>query len=340
MAGRGLAAPRIRADKTSLFRPLRLLAVPFDPCRLPVLAAAAQIRTAVMAPKRKSQADVPTPNGSGSSSGRIAHWLMKAEPDTRLERGHDVAFSIDHLAACKTTKWDGVRNPEARTIMKEKMRTGDDVLFYHSNTKIPGVAGLARICSQSYPDPSAFDSNHPYYDPKSDPDSPKWWLVDVEFVEKLDTLVPLGLLQKIAGKGADNKPLTKAERNDVDYLSDAELEAIKGMALLNRGRLSVQPVEQRAYNAILALSRNRGWDHWPGKWNPRAAASAKPTSAAKTKPEQNGPLESAKTDRTAKAASVSSKSSASKKAKTEPNTEPDAAPPTDGLRRSSRRRNV
>ena len=128
-----------------------------------------------MPPKRKA-ADATTPPDSfnGSAPQRIGHWLMKAEPDTRYERGHDVAFSIDHLAACKITKWDGVRNPEARTIMKEKMQFGDPVLFYHSNTKIPGVAGLARICSkQSYPDPSAFDRNHAYYDAKSDPEQPK-----------------------------------------------------------------------------------------------------------------------------------------------------------------------
>ncbi len=106
----------------------------------------------IMPPKRKATASataavdtVPSAASSATNEApRIGHWLMKAEPDPRMEKGHDVAFSIDHFASCKITKWDGVRNPEARTIMKDKMRYDDPVLFYHSNTKIPGVAGLAR----------------------------------------------------------------------------------------------------------------------------------------------------------------------------------------------------
>ncbi|SNX87263.1 uncharacterized protein MEPE_05973 [Melanopsichium pennsylvanicum] len=220
------------------------------------------------------------PKGLGADEHRTSHWLMKAEPDTRLENGHNVAFSIDHLKSCRITPWDGVRNPEARTIMKQKMRFGDRVLFYHSNTKIPGVAGLARISSkQSYPDASAFDSKHAYYDPKSDETSPKWWLVDVEFVEKLDRLVPLGLLQKIAGK-ADGG-LSKEERAQVGYLTDEELGSIKDMALLNRGRLSVQPVSEEAYVAVVKLSKQAGWENWSAKWNPIAACQ-RPSKKAKS----------------------------------------------------------
>lgn len=306
-----------------------------------------------MPPKRK--AVDPTPDAdptNGATPQRIGHWLMKAEPDTRLERGHDVAFSIDHFAACKVTKWDGVRNPEARTIMKEKMQFGDPVLFYHSNTKIPGVAGLARICSkQSYPDPSAFDSTHPYYDAKSDPEQPKWWLVDVEYVEKLQRLVPLGLLQKLGGKGADAKALSKDERKDIAYLTDAQLQAIKDMALLNRGRLSVQPVSKEAYDAVVALSVNGGWDGWSGKWNPKAGASTAPASeaASKTSKQKVEPKASAVTSlheekdskpatpskRTAAAAAKTNKPSTAKKVKAE---EASQAPANVGARRSSRRR--
>lgn len=262
---------------------------------------------------------------------------MKAEPDTRLERGQDVAFSIDHFAACKVTKWDGVRNPEARTIMKEKMRFGDRVLFYHSNTKIPGVAGLARVCSkQSYPDPSAFDTKHPYYDAKSDPEQPKWWLVDVEFVEKLGRMVPLGLLQKIAGKAADGKGLSREERENVGYLTDAQLQAIKDMALLNRGRLSVQPVTEEAYDAVVALSRKGGWDSWSGKWNPKAASSTA-SAASNGRNKAEVPVETDKEEsesEPAKKAAPSAKvgkAPAAKKAKVE------ATPATEGVRRSSRR---
>ena len=268
---------------------------------------------------------------------------MKAEPDTRLERGQDVAFSIDHFAACKITKWDGVRNPEARTIMKDKMRFGDAVLFYHSNTKIPGVAGLARICSrQSYPDPSAFDSNHPYYDPKSNPDEPKWWLVDVEFVEKLERMVPLGLLQKLAGKGADGKALSNDERRDVSYISDEQLQAIKDMALLNRGRLSVQPVTQEAYEAVVALSRNGGWDGWAGKWNPKPASSTSATSTATKKGKKQAQLDEADegddcSDKKAAPQTKANQAPAAKRAKPETKLEPHSLA-TQGVRRSSRRR--
>lgn len=233
-----------------------------------------------MPPKRKAETAVDPP-------ARVAHWLMKAEPDTRLEKGKDVAFSIDHLIACRTTPWDGVRNPEARTIMKDKMRQGDDVLFYHSNTKIPGVAGLARISSaQSYPDPSAFDSNHPYYDAKSDSASPKWWLVDVEFVRKFDRLVPLALLQKLGGKA--NEKLSADERKDVAYLNDDALQAISGMALLNRGRLSVQPVSKEAYDAIIKLAETGTWEQWTGKWNTNKSKAVKPSEVVKedTEPKQ------------------------------------------------------
>lgn len=287
-----------------------------------------------MPPKRKAVDPPPATNGISSAR----HWLMKAEPDTRLEKGIDVAFSVDHFASCKITKWDGVRNPEARTIMKDKMQYGDPVLFYHSNTKIPGVAGLARICSkESYPDPSAFDIKHPYYDPKSDPEQPKWWLVDVEFVEKLERLVPLGLLQKLAEKG---EKLTKEERQDVGYLSEEQIRAIGEMALLNRGRLSVQPVTKEAFEAVVELSRKGGWDAWTGKWNPKAAGSkpAAPTKAKKeaTKTEADKDEEVRPKAARKSSTSLDKPASTSEKAKVEK--EPPSLPSSDGLRRSSRRR--
>lgn len=166
---------------------------------------------------------------------RTECWLMKAEPDSRLEKGKDVAFSIDHFEACKITPWDGVRNPQAKSFMKDKMQIGDKVLFYHSNTKIPGVAGLAKVCKEGYPDSSAFDPAHPYFDPKSDEANPKWYLVDVEFVSRLENLVPLGLLQQLGAGELDEK-----QRGQIGYLSEDHLEAIGDMALLSRGRLSVQ----------------------------------------------------------------------------------------------------
>lgn len=90
---------------------------------------------------------------------RVSRWLMKAEPDSRLEKGIDISFSIDAFAAApnQTTAWEGVRNAEARNIMRDKMKIGDCVLFYHSSCKVPGVAGLAKVVREGYPDWSAWD---------------------------------------------------------------------------------------------------------------------------------------------------------------------------------------
>jgi predicted RNA-binding protein with PUA-like domain len=145
------------------------------------------------------------------------YWLMKTEPDQ---------FSIRDLQKKGRAPWDGVRNYVARNFMKEEMSLGDWVLFYHSSTTPPGIAGIARVCSKTYPDPTQFDPKSKYYDPKSNPESPRWWLVDVEFVEELPTYLPLPLLR--------------------------ETSVLAGMMLLKRGmRLSVQPVEKQHFQWAL-----------------------------------------------------------------------------------------
>jgi len=162
---------------------------------------------------------------------------MKAEPETRLEKGKDVAFSISHLESSpnQTTTWDGVRNHQAKKFMMS-MKLNDSVLFYHSNCKIPGVAGLAFISKESYPDPSAWDTNHPYFDPKTKQDSPTWYCVSVRFKEKFETLVPLELLKMIGSGG-----ISKEMRGDLEKVLTKEMvDAIGEMALIKSGRLSVQ----------------------------------------------------------------------------------------------------
>jgi len=152
------------------------------------------------------------------------YWLMKSEPDV---------YSIDDLARDGRTCWDGVRNYQARNFMRDRMRVGDAVLFYHSNAKPPGVAGLARVCREAYPDHSAFDVNDPHYDPKSDPDKPRWFMVDLEFVERFDELLPLDELK-----------------------SDPKLE---GMLVIQKGqRLSVQPVEPAHFKHVVKRARRGG----------------------------------------------------------------------------------
>jgi predicted RNA-binding protein with PUA-like domain len=144
---------------------------------------------------------------------------MKSEPES---------FSIADLKKAKRTHWDGVRNYQARNSMRE-MEVGDLVLFYHSNADPPGAAGVARVCRTAYPDPTAFDRKDPHYDPKSNPEKPTWFMVDVEFVERFPRFVALDELK--------------------------EAKALRGMLLTSgkAARLSVQPVDKRHFDAVCRL---------------------------------------------------------------------------------------
>jgi predicted RNA-binding protein with PUA-like domain len=144
---------------------------------------------------------------------------MKSEPD---------AFSIDDLKRKKREAWDGVRNYQARNFMRDGMRPGDQVFFYHSNCAVPGIAGIAEVATDAYPDPSQFDPKSKYFDPGSSRDNPRWMLVDVKFVKKLKRTISLDEMK-----------------------SDPALD---GMALLRKGnRLSVMPVEAAHWRHILTL---------------------------------------------------------------------------------------
>jgi predicted RNA-binding protein with PUA-like domain len=152
----------------------------------------------------------------------MKYWLMKSEPDT---------FSIDDLSKRpkQTEAWDGVRNYQARNLMRDQMAIGDGVFFYHSSCPEPGIAGIAKIVSKGYPDPTQFDPKHPHYDAGSKPEEPRWYLVDVQLERKLKRLIPLAELRE----------------------HEAELQ---GMLLLARGsRLSVQPVRAEHWRRILKL---------------------------------------------------------------------------------------
>ncbi|MAY38005.1 MULTISPECIES: EVE domain-containing protein [Spongiibacter] len=151
----------------------------------------------------------------------MQYWLMKSEPDT---------FGIDDLAARPkaTEHWDGVRNYQARNMMRDQMKVGDQVLFYHSACKTPGVAGIAEVVREGYPDFTARDPESKYYDPKASEDNPRWYMVDVRFVRKLKRLIPLSELK-----------------------ANPQLE---DMPLLKRGnRLSIMPVDPQHWQQILAM---------------------------------------------------------------------------------------
>jgi predicted RNA-binding protein with PUA-like domain len=149
------------------------------------------------------------------------YWLMKSEPST---------YGYDDLERDGRTMWEGVRNYQARNSMRDDMASGDLVLFYHSSAKPMGVVGVAKVCSKPYPDPTQFDPKSQYHDDTSDPDDPRWFLVDVEPVEKLDPVVTLADL--------------KAERS------------LASMLVVQRGqRLSVQPVEKKHFKKVLSMAR-------------------------------------------------------------------------------------
>ena len=150
----------------------------------------------------------------------MKYWLMKTEPST---------YSIDDLMRDRITPWEGVRNYQARNIMRDDMKVDDLVLFYHSNAKPPGVVGVAKVSREGYPDHFAWDSESRYFDPKASPDHPIWQMVEVAFVRRFHEMVSLDRLKAC--------------------------EALAGMMVCQRGaRLSVQPVSKVHYETVLQLA--------------------------------------------------------------------------------------
>lgn len=151
----------------------------------------------------------------------MQYWLMKSEPDV---------FGIDDLKALpdKTEHWDGVRNYQARNMMRDEMKKGDKVFFYHSNCDVPGIVGVMKVVKEAYPDFTAFDPESKYYDPKSSEDNPRWFMVDVRFVKKFKRTISLAEL--------------KAET------------ALQNMLLVQKGsRLSIMPVTEQQWKHIEAM---------------------------------------------------------------------------------------
>ena len=142
-------------------------------------------------------------------------WLVKSEPD---------CYSFDQLVADGRTAWEGVRNYQARNYMRDAMRPGDGVLFYHSSCAVPGIAGLAEVASAPYPDETQFDPKSPYFDPKSRREEPRWMLVDVKLVRKT-LLLPLDELRGQAALG-DMVILRRGNRLSVTPVTAAEWKAV------------------------------------------------------------------------------------------------------------------
>jgi predicted RNA-binding protein with PUA-like domain len=153
----------------------------------------------------------------------MRYWLMKSEPS---------AFSVEDLAAAprRTTAWDGVRNYQARNMLRDEMKKGDQAFLYYSSTEVPGIVAIMQIVKEGYPDPTAFDRKHHHYDAGSDPQKPRWFMVDVQLKRRLARTITREELRAHAGK------------------------ELKGMVLLRPGnRLSVMPVEAAHWKYILSL---------------------------------------------------------------------------------------
>ncbi|ABB38158.1 Uncharacterized protein family UPF0310 [Oleidesulfovibrio alaskensis G20] len=151
----------------------------------------------------------------------MRYWLMKSEPE---------CFSLEDLvnAPEQTTPWDGVRNYQARNFMRDEMRPGDKVLFYHSG-KNPAIAGLAEVSREAYPDHTAWDPENNHFDPRSTPEAPRWFMVDVKYIRTFSSPLPLAYLKTVP--------------------------ELQDMALLRKGnRLSVQPVTENEFNVIMTLA--------------------------------------------------------------------------------------
>lgn len=148
------------------------------------------------------------------------YWLMKSEPND---------YSIQDLKLDGICSWEGVRNYQARNFMRDEMKVGDKVLFYHSNAKPSGVAGIAEICREAHPDMSAFDPNSKYFFPKSSIESPVWFLVDVKFVKEFSCTLSLDSIKKVP--------------------------ECQDMLLLKKGqRLSIMPIDKKHFDAIVSHS--------------------------------------------------------------------------------------
>jgi predicted RNA-binding protein with PUA-like domain len=151
------------------------------------------------------------------------YWLMKTEPET---------FGVDDLARApkKTSMWDGVRNYQARNMLRDDFKKGDRAFLYHSSCEIPGIAGVVEVVRTAYPDPTAFEKKHVHFDEGSDPDNPRWYVVDVRLERRLKRVITL------------------------DELREHETRALDGLLLLKRGnRLSITPVSAAHWKFILSL---------------------------------------------------------------------------------------
>jgi len=208
------------------------------------------------------------------------YWLMKCEPG---------AYSIDDLERDGEASWEGVRNFQARNLLRDEVKVGDGVLFYASNAEPSGVTGVAEVARTGYPDPFAFKRGHRYYDPESDPQHPTWYAVDILFVEKFPEIVPLATLKATPGL-ADMRVVQKGSRLSVQPVTAREFETVRSLGAATGASAGKAAGEAKAKAG--AKGKTKAAAEAKGKAGTKAKtaakAKAKPKTGAKGKETRRG----------------------------------------------------
>jgi predicted RNA-binding protein with PUA-like domain len=201
------------------------------------------------------------------------YWLMKCEPG---------AYSIDDLERDGEASWEGVRNFQARNLLRDEVEVGDGVLFYASNAEPSGVTGIAEVARAGYPDPFAFKRGHRYYDPQSDPQHPTWYSVDIRFVEKFPEIVPLATLKATPGL-ADMRVVQKGSRLSVQPVTAREFETVRSLGAAAGAGTGAAAEKARAQAGAAAKGKTKAAAKAKAKTKVAAKAEAKTKAKIKAR---------------------------------------------------------
>lgn len=199
------------------------------------------------------------------------YWLMKCEPG---------AYSIDDLERDGEASWEGVRNFQARNLLRDEVEVGDGVLFYASNAEPSGVTGVAEVARAGYPDPFAFRRGHRYYDPQSDPRQPTWYAADIRFVEKFPEIVPLATLKATPGL-ADMRVVQKGSRLSVQPVTAREFETVRSLGAAAGAGAGAAAEKAKAHAGAAAKGKTKAAAKAKAKTKTKVAAKAEAKTKAK-----------------------------------------------------------
>src|SRR5579864_3052317 len=206
------------------------------------------------------------------------YWLIKCEPG---------AYSIDDLERDGESSWEGVRNFQARNLLRDEVEVGDGVLFYASNAEPSGVTGIAEVARAGYPDPFAFQRGHKYFDPQSDPRQPTWYSVDIRFVEKFPQIVPLATLKATPGLAA-MRVVQKGSRLSVQPVTAREFEIVRQLAAGAAGAAGASAGAAAGKATAQAGAATAAKGKAGASVQARPRSKARPKAGSKSRPEAKG----------------------------------------------------